>query len=89
MNPARVGSPVVLSATVTGVAPSGTVNFKDGASSIPGCAAVSLSGGGNVRTAMCIAYTLTVGTHSIVAAYSGDGSNGAASSAPLSQVITP
>ena len=89
MNPARVGSPVVLSATVTGVAPTGTVNFRDGAVSIPGCAAVSLSGGGNMRSATCIAYALTVGTHSIVAAYSGDGSNGAASSAPLSQVITP
>ena len=89
MNPARMGLPVVLSATVTGIAPSGTVNFKDGAVSIPGCAAVPLSGAGNMRSVTCVAYALTVGTHSIVAAYSGDGSNGAASSAPLSQVITP
>ena len=88
VNPSPAGSLVVLTATVTGNAPTGNVTFKDGAATIPGCAAVNLAFGfGNSRTAYCYAYSLTLGTHSIVATYNGDTNNGAASSPTLSQVV--
>jgi Bacterial Ig-like domain (group 3) len=87
MNPATVGYPVMFYATVNGVAPSGSVNFMDGAVSIAGCAAVPLLRSGNTGFAWCTTATLTIGSHSIVAAYSGDGANAPSTSAPLTQVI--
>ena len=87
-NPAMVGASVTLTATVTGSAPTGSVNFKDGASSITGCSAVALTGSGNSRTAACTTSSLAVGTHSITAAYAGDANNTATTSSALSQVVT-
>ena len=87
LNPAAVGANVTLTASVTGSAPSGTVNFVDGGSSISGCSARSLSGGGNTRTATCTTSSLAGGTHSIVASYSGNASNASSSSSTLAQVI--
>jgi hypothetical protein len=86
-NPSTVGVSVTLTATVVGVAPTGSVNFKDGGSSIAGCSAVALVGSGNSRTAACTTSTLTVATHSIVASYAGDVGNNASNSATLSQVV--
>ena len=86
-NPSTFGASVTFTATVTGIAPTGSVNFKDGASSIANCSATAVSGSGNARTASCTINTLSVATHSITAAYSGDGSNGASTSATLSQVV--
>ncbi len=86
-NPAATGTIVTFTATVTGVAPTGTVDFKDGGSSIAGCSAVLLGGSGNSRTAQCATAGLAAGTHSIVAAYSGDGGNPSTSSTALSQVV--
>jgi hypothetical protein len=60
------------------------VNFTDGGTSIPGCAAAALAGG----AASCLDSSLRVGTHSIVASYSGDASNQGSTSAPLAQVVT-
>src|SRR5262249_15626981 len=74
-NPATLGANVTFTATVTGTSPTGTVNFKDGASSISGCSAVALAGSGNVRTAQCATSALTAGTHSMTAVYSGDSGN--------------
>ena len=79
---------VALTATVTGSNPTGTVNFTENGSSLSGCSAVALSGSGNGRTAVCTINTLTAGTHSIIASYSGDAGNGASSSSPLSQVVS-
>ncbi|TMH47883.1 MAG: hypothetical protein E6H60_12795, partial [Betaproteobacteria bacterium] len=87
LNPSTFGANVDLTATVSGAAPTGTVNFQDGASSIAGCSAVALSGGGNTPTAVCHVSSLSVGTHSIVANYSGDASNTASASSALSQVV--
>ena len=39
MNPSTFGGSVTFTATVTGSAPTGTINFKDGATSIAGCTA--------------------------------------------------
>ncbi|MDQ6618091.1 MAG: Ig-like domain repeat protein, partial [Pseudomonadota bacterium] len=86
-NPANVGASVTFTATVTGAAPSGRVNFTDNGSSIASCGAVTLTGSGNSRTAICNAASLTAGTHNIVAAYAGDGANSASSSSGLSQVV--
>src|SRR6266545_3373080 len=66
-NPSSVGSNVTFTATVTGNNPTGSVNFKDGATSIAGCSAVALTGSGNSRTAACTTNTLAAGTHSIIA----------------------
>lgn len=87
LNPAAVGANVTLTASVTGSAPTGTVNFVDGGSSISGCSGRSLSGGGNTRTATCTTSSLTGGTHSIVASYSGNASNASSTSSVLTQVI--
>jgi predicted Zn-dependent protease len=86
-NPSTVGASVTLTATVTGTSPTGTVNFKDGSLSISGCSAVALSGSGNTRTAACVTSSLAIGTHSIVAAYSGDSTNAASSSNVLAQTV--
>ena len=88
LNPAAPGASVTLTASVTGNAPTGTVNFRDGGTSISGCSSRSLSGSGNTRTATCTTSTLSVGTHSIVASYSGNASNAASSSGTLSQSVT-
>ena len=87
LNPSTGGASVTLTATVTGSSPTGSVNFKDGGSSISGCSAVALIGSSNARTAACSTSGLAVGTHTIVASYSGDSGNAASSSTPLSQVV--
>ena len=86
-NPSTVGTNVTFTATVTGASPTGSVNFKDGATSIAGCSAVVLAGSGNSRTAACTTNTLAAGAHSIVATYSGDAANATSSSAALSQTV--
>lgn len=88
LNPATTGASVTFTATVTGSAPGGTVNFTRNGSSLSGCSAKALSGTGNTRTATCSSTTLPAGTHSIVAAFSGDANNAASTSPTLSQVVT-
>src|SRR4030095_6549592 len=87
LNPSTFGTSVTFTATVSAINPTGTVNFLDGATSIVGCAAVALSGTGNVRTAQCTTTALAAGTHSITATYAGDGNNLGSTSAALSQVV--
>src|SRR5215471_3985950 len=83
LNPSTVGTNVTITASVTGSSPTGSVNFKDGASSISGCSAVALAGSGNTRTAQCATTALTAGTHSITAVYGGDASNTGSTSSAL------
>ena len=87
-NPSVVGGSVTFTATVTGIAPTGGVNFKDGATSIAGCAAVPLSGSGNARTATCSTAALAAGSHGITAVYAGDAANLGSTSALLTQTVT-
>jgi hypothetical protein len=86
-NPGRTGRNVTFTAMVTGVNPIGTVAFTANGTTISGCAAVALSGSGNSKSALCTTSFATAGTYSIVASYSGDGTNAASSSAPLAEVI--
>ncbi len=87
-NPSQAGAAVTFTATVIGTAPTGTVKFEDGATTIAGCVAVALTGAGNTRTAACVASALAFGSHSIKATYSGGGGN-PASSATLTQSVVP
>jgi hypothetical protein len=86
-NPSVFGANVDLTATVSGATPTGPVNFKDGASSIAGCSAVALAGGGDTPSAVCSTSALAVGTHNIVAVYGGDAGNASSTSAVLAQVV--
>src|SRR5207249_2401981 len=87
-NPSVFGQSVTFTATVTATAPgagtpSGTVDFKDGASSITGCGAPALP----AAAATCATSALSVGTHSITAVYSGDTNFTTSTSAVLTQVV--
>ena len=86
-NPAGVGSPVALTATVSpttgGGTPSGNVTFKDGATQIG--SPVALDGTGKAVTATSV---LSVGAHTINADYAGT-TNHAASSGTVSVTIDP
>ena len=87
LTPSTVGASVTFTGTVSGSNPTGTVNFKDGSTSISGCTAVALSGTGNIRTAKCSTAALTSGSHGITGAYSGDASNGASTSSVITQTV--
>lgn len=79
-NPAAVNKPVTLTAAVTGNSPTGTVTFKDGATTL----------GSGTLTAGKAIYTHTftaTGTRTLTAVYAGDGSNPGATSAPVSLVV--
>ena len=90
-NPAPLGTNITFTATISVTAPgagnpTGTIQFLDGGNPITGCIAVAVAAG----QAQCMTTALTVGNHTITAAYSGDGSfntsNGLLTGNP--QVIT-
>ena len=83
-NPSNFGDTVGLTATAassTSSAPTGTVTFADGATTL---ATVTLSGG----TASYSTSTLAGGSHALSATYNGDAKH-SASSGDLSQVVNP
>jgi hypothetical protein len=83
VNPSTPGQSVTFTATVnvTGAfVPTGTIEFFDGATSL-GTRAV---GAGQAALSTS---TLTLGSHSITAIYSGDSNNGGSSSTPLTQNV--
>lgn len=88
-NPASFGNNLAFTATVKGRNPTGTVSLTDNGVSLGGCAALHLaaSGDGKTATAACTTNSLSVGTHLVVAQYSGDASNRPRKSSPLSQNI--
>ncbi len=79
---------MTFTANVVGLAPTGTVAFTSSGASIAGCGAVTLTGSGNSRVAGCNTSSLGLGTHTIVAAYSGNANNAPASSGPLMETIS-
>jgi Ca2+-binding RTX toxin-like protein len=96
-NPSTVGQPVTYTATVTGnvgsgqdplpSGPSGTVTFKEGATTI--CANVPVTVGATTSTAQCTpapAYS-TPTSHTITATYTNTDGNFTGSNGSLTQVV--
>jgi hypothetical protein len=77
----EVGSPITLTAAVTPVAATGTVEFRDGAVSL-GSAPVAAG------SAVLTTSALAVGTRSVTAVYSGDATYGPSTGAPVSVTVT-
>jgi hypothetical protein len=74
LNPSVFGQSVSFTATISATAPgagtpTGTVQFLDGGNPIAGCTSVAVAAG----QAVCSASALSVGNHTVTAAYSGDG----------------
>jgi uncharacterized repeat protein (TIGR01451 family) len=82
-------SSVTLSAIVSSAsaAPTGTVLFRDGVNTIPGCSASPLTPGTLSSTATCVTVFGTEGNHSLTAVYGGAGSFAASTSAALNQFV--
>ena len=80
---ASVGTTVTFTATVSGASPTGTVQFKDGATNL-GDPRVLSAGAASYSTS-----ALAAGSHSITAVYSGDAYNVGSTSAPLTQTVAP
>jgi CSLREA domain-containing protein len=82
VNPSASGQSVIFTTTVTPPAgtgtPTGTVQFKDNGANLGAAQTLNASGKGSIST-----LSLSLGTHAIIAAYSGD-ANFAASSGGLS-----
>ena len=87
-NPSAPGTSVTFSASVTGSSPTGTVQFTAGGTTISGCSAAALAGSGNTRTATCTTSALAVGTHAIVAQYSGNATNAPSTSSALTHTVS-
>ncbi|MFN2464677.1 MAG: ice-binding family protein [Candidatus Dormibacteria bacterium] len=81
-NPSTAGQPVTFTATVSG-ASSGTITFYDGSSRL-GTVPVDASGHATLTTS-----SLTPGTHTITAVFSGTPGLLNSSSPPLVQVVPP
>jgi len=80
LNPAYVGQPVMLTATVSPATATGTVTFYDGAAVL---GTTALTDG--IATLTPVAWT--AGVHPLTAVYSGDDTNAKSTSAALNQTI--
>jgi VCBS repeat-containing protein len=80
-NPSPSGQAVTFTATVSPSTATGSVTFKDGATTI-GTGALSAG------TATFTTSSLSVGTHSITASYAGDSNDAPSASAALAQTVT-
>ena len=86
INPSRVGEVVAYTATVTGLNPTGNVNFTSGAITF---GASLLAGAGNTKQAVLNTNALPVGTYNLIARYTGDTNNAPSDSPVLIQVVLP
>ena len=82
-NPQVLGQPVMFTASASSVSPNvtGTINFEDNGAII---SSVTLGATGN---ATFTTSTLTAGTHTITAVYSGDANHAPSTSAVISELI--
>jgi len=87
-NPSTINQPVTLSATVSGHAPTGNVQFLDGSNGLPGCESVPLVGSTSSAQASCTTAVLIAGAHALSVTYAGDASNPPAFSSSLIQVVS-
>ena len=79
-NPSLVGESVTFTATVSGAAPGGSVQFADG----PGVLGTAALEGGVATFATSV---LALGTHPVSAVYSGDANNTPSTSPVLNQMV--
>jgi uncharacterized delta-60 repeat protein len=86
-NPSIRGTPVTFTASVTGSAPTGLVTFMAEGAPLADCAAVTLAGSGDTRSAQCTTTALSVGAHLLAADYTGDAQNVGSTSAPLAHAV--
>lgn len=86
-NPA-LGSNVTLTATIAGAGSAGSVEFVNDGSTMIGCGNVATITGINSSVATCTTSAFAIGTHSVVAKYSGNANYTASISPPLSQVVS-
>jgi len=84
LNPSNFGQSVTFTATVTGSTPTGTIQFKDGATNLGGPVAMNGAGVATLTTS-----ALTVASHPITAVYSGDANNATSTSPVVTQVVNP
>jgi hypothetical protein len=84
-NPSMAGGVVTFTVTVTGDSPGGTVQFMDGSDTLGSrdLSPVTLS----TSTASLEVSSLTAGSHSITAVYSGNANNAGSTSAVLTQAV--
>ena len=89
-NPSTINQSVTFTATVSAppgnTSLSGTVSFTDNGTAIASCTALAPSTQGK---ATCTTSTLALGTHPIVASYTGDANFSDSTSSTLSQVVNP
>ncbi|MHB1582441.1 MAG: alkaline phosphatase family protein [Acidimicrobiales bacterium] len=85
-NPAAIGDTVTYTASVSPIPDQGTVSFSDGGSPIAGCTGVPVDAAAG--TATCQVTYPAGGSHSIVAAYSGDSLYQPSTSATLTEVVS-
>ncbi len=81
-NGAVAEQPVIYTATLSALAATGTVEFKEAGAPIANCVAQTLDSGSATCTVSDYA---TAGTHSVTATYSGDGNYLASTSSTLTQ----
>ena len=81
-NPSTFAEPVTFTATVTGSNPTGTVDFREGATSLCGSPIALVDG-----SATCVTGALSVGMHSIAASYLGDANNTPSNSNAVTQQV--
>ncbi len=89
-NPSSLGKAVTFTAKVTTIAPAvgqptGTVTFKDGATTL---GAGALANVGGTATATFTTSSLSAGSHPITGVYGGDTTFLASTSAPLTQTVS-
>ncbi len=84
-NPSAVGQAVTYTASVSPTPDGGTVAFTDNGTAIPSCESVAVDASGN---AQCTATYAAVGSHPIVATYSGDSAFAGSASSSLDQEVS-
>lgn len=82
---AVVGTDVILTASITGFTPTGTVTFKDGSTAI---GSATLDGSGTTATATMTTSFSTAASHNITAVYGGDSNDAAKTSASKTVTVT-
>ena len=87
-NPSSINQPVTFSATVSGHAPTGNVQFLDGSNGLPGCESVALVASIVSSQASCSTAALTAGAHALTVTYASDALNPPGFSPTLIQVVS-